>query len=190
MSIRIAEYTISDMIINRWSARAMSGESITNQELYPLFEAARWAPSCYNSQPWCFVYTHRADATWESFLNLLVPFNQSWAKDAACLIILASNTLFEKTGKPYFTHAFDTGSAWENFALQGVINGLVVHAMAGFDYKAAHTIAQLPETYEVLAMIAVGKPGNPQNLPDDLKERETMSDRKKITDFIYNGHFR
>ena len=189
MAIRIADYPILDIIINRWSARAMSGEAITDQELFPLFEAARWAPSSYNNQPWRFIYAHRTDEIWQTFLNLLVPFNQSWAKNAATLIIVASDSLFEKTKKPSRTHTFDTGAAWQNLALQGIANGLVVHGMEGFDYDAAHTVAELPTTYEVLAMIAVGKPGNIQNLPPELQAREEKSDRKKITEFVYKGHY-
>ena len=189
MSIRIAEYPILDVIINRWSARAMSGEAITEQEMLPLFEAARWAPSSYNNQPWHFVYSYKTDESWKNFLDLLIPFNQEWAHNAGCLIIVASNTLFEKTGKPSITHLFDTGAACQNLALQGIYNGLVVHPIEGFDYQKAHTVAQLPSTYTVIAMIVVGKPGNIEVLTPELQLREVKTERKHCTEFIHHNTF-
>lgn len=189
MSNRIAHYPILDIIIKRWSPRALSGESIAENEFFQLCEAARWAPSSYNNQPWNFVYAQREDYEWNSFLDLLVPFNRSWAQEAAILVIVASDTLFKKTGKFSRTHMFDTGAACENFALQGFSQGLVVHSMEGFDYDKAKVVAQFPEHFEVCAMIAVRKPGNPKDLSIDLQDREKPSDRRPIDQWVSRGKY-
>jgi len=167
----------------------MSGESITDQELFSLFEAARWAPSSYNNQPWRFIYAKRSTPSWKTLFNLLVPFNQDWAKNTGVLIVVFSKTTFDHNGKPARTHAFDAGAAWENLALQGVNMGLVVHGMEGFDYDTAKKDLKIPDDYEVHAMIAVGKQGKKEDLPPALQEREVLSDRKPITQCIFEGTF-
>jgi nitroreductase len=190
MNYRKADYPILDIIINRWSSRALSGEPMSDEELFPLFEAARWAPSSYNNQPWHFIYTHRDSPAWFEYLDLLVPFNRSWAQKAAVLILVASDTLFEKTGKISRTHLFDTGAAWENLALQGTAQGLVVHGMEGFDYDKARQLIDLPDRYELCAMIAIGKPGKVTDLPEDLQSKETPSGRKPIQECISQDRFK
>lgn len=189
MSTRISEYPISDCILNRWSPRAMSGESITDAELNALFEAARWAQSSYNNQPWCFVYAKRETPQWQPIFNLMVDFNKGWAKNAAVLIVVASRNLFEYNNKPSRTHSFDTGAACENLALQGYLNGLVVHGMEGFDYDAAKKVLQFPEEYTIEAMFAVGKPGDITTLSPELQKREERSGRKRIEEFVFEGSF-
>ena len=109
---RKAAYPIHELILNRWSPRAMSGESISDAELMSLFEAARWAPSSYNSQPWRFIYAKRDTAAWDPLYNLMVQFNKDWTKNAAVLMVIVSRDTFEYNGKPSITHSFCTGSAW------------------------------------------------------------------------------
>ncbi len=152
--MRNADYPIHPMILSRWSPRAMSGEEISEKELLTLFEAARWAPSSYNNQPWRFIYARKNTAAWNLFLSLLVEANQAWAKNAAALIVICSKTTFDFNNKPSITHTFDAGAAWENLALQGSVNGLVVHGMQGFDYERAKTELGIPEAYTVEAMAA------------------------------------
>src|SRR5665213_1532117 len=115
---RKLDHAIDPLFPTRWSKRAMSGESISKEELARLFEAARWAPSSYNNQPWRFIYSPRSSSHFQKFLDLLEDSNRIWAKEAAALIILASKKTFDATGKPSRTHSFDTGAAWQNFALQ------------------------------------------------------------------------
>src|SRR5437667_7210743 len=115
-------YEVNPLILNRWSPRSFSGEELTDKELFTLFEAARWAPSSYNNQPWRFIYAKKGSKDWRTFLSLLVDFNQSWAKNAAVLVVAASKVTFNN-GKPSRTHSFDTGAAWANFALQGALGG-------------------------------------------------------------------
>lgn len=186
---RIPGYPVADEIINRWSPRAFIPEPITNEQLFSLFEAARWAPSCYNNQPWRFIYAKRDTSTWPLFLDLLVPFNKEWAQNASVLIIIASTTQFTYNNKPSRTHAFDTGAAWENLALQASMNGLAAHGMEGFDYQKAATLINLPTHHEIHAMCAVGKPGDPNNLSPELQAKETISDRNPITAFTFEGTF-
>jgi len=150
--IRKADYPIESVFLDRWSPRAMSGEPITEEELFTLFEAARWAPSSFNNQPWRILYARRDTPHWPLFFNLLVEFNQSWAKHAAALVIFISKKTFDHNGEPALTHSFDTGAAWENFALQGALKGLVIHGMQGFDYDKARTTLNIPEGFNVEAM--------------------------------------
>ena len=190
MNKRVPEYPIAELILNRWSPRAMSGQSITDAALFSLFEAARWAPSSYNNQPWHFVYAKKDTAHWDIIFNLMVDFNKSWAKNAAVLIVVASANNFAYNNKPSRTHSFDTGAAWENLALQAHINGLVAHGMEGFDYDKAKAVLSFPEDYTIEAMIAIGHPGELSVLPPELQEREELSGRKKIQEFIHEGVFK
>jgi nitroreductase len=184
---RTAQHAVDSRILQRWSPRALSGEPITKEQLLSLFEAARWAPSCYNNQPWRFIYAQRDTPAWQSFLDLLVPFNQSWAHNAAALVIIASKKNFTFNNKPSRTHAFDTGAAWQNLALQASVNGLVAHGMEGFDYEKAAQLINLPDDWEIHAMCAIGKPGEIEQLPPDVQKKETPSDRNPIESFIFEG---
>lgn len=160
--VRRSSYKINPLILNRWSPRSMTSEELKDEEVMSLFEAARWAPSSGNGQPWRFIYAKRnAGEDWNRLFDLLVDFNKSWAKDAAVLIVVVSKKEFEYNGKviPSVTHQFDTGAAWENLALEATSRGLVVHGMAGFDYERARRDLDIPNSYEVLAMIAIGKRG-------------------------------
>ena len=116
---RQSQYDINPLLLHRWSPRAMSGEEISDSELMRLFEAARWAPSSYNGQPWRFIYSKRNSEPWDKLFSLMVDFNKSWAKNAAVLVVVISRKNFEHDGKPSVTHQFDAGAAWENLALQG-----------------------------------------------------------------------
>jgi nitroreductase len=190
--VRSSSYEINPLILNRWSPRSMTGEKLSYEELMSLFEAARWAPSSANSQPWRFIYATRDTEEWNTLFNLLVDLNKIWAKDAAVLIVVVSKKEFEYIGKviPSITHQFDTGAAWENLALEATSRGLVVHGIAGFDYERARRDLGIPNTYEVLAMIAIGKRGLKESLPPALKEREVPSDRKPLEQIVMNGRFK
>lgn len=188
--IRKADYPIDPVFLDRWSPRAMSGEPITEEALFTLFEAARWAPSSFNGQPWRMLYARRDTPHWPLFLDLLVEFNQSWAKNAAALVVFISKTTFDHSGEPAVTHSFDTGAAWENLALQGALQGLVVHGMQGFDYDKARTALNVPEGFTVEAMAVIGKPGRKEDLPEKLQQRETPNDRRRLTETVFEGPYR
>ncbi|HEY4476148.1 MAG TPA: nitroreductase family protein [Candidatus Paceibacterota bacterium] len=187
---RKANHEIHPLILNRWSPRAMSGEEILKEELMSLFEAARWAPSSYNGQHWRFIYAKRNTEHWDPLFRLLVEFNQSWAKNAACLVLVISKKTFDFNSKPAVTHSFDTGAAWENLALQATAMGLVAHGMEGFDYKKAKKVLEIPDDYQVEAMIAIGKRGKKEDLPKEMQEREMPSDRRPLHEIIMEGKFK
>ena len=168
----------------------MSGEDIGREDLMRLFEAARWAPSSNNNQPWRFLYAHRDTDAWAVFFDLLVEANRTWAKRAAALIVVVSKKTFDHNGKPSITHSYDTGAAWQSAALQGSRMGLVVHGMQGFNYDKARAVLNVPDEFQVEAMIAVGKPGMKEDLPPALQEREFPSGRKNVSEIAFEGGFR
>jgi nitroreductase len=186
---RKAEYPIDPIFLNRWSPRAMSGESLTDDELMPLFEAARWAPSSYNAQQRRFLYGKRDTPNWKVFFDLLTEGNKVWAKNAAVLVVVISRKNFEHNEKPSRTNMYDTGAAWENLALQGSLRGLVVHGMQGFDYDKARTALAVPDHYEVCAMIAIGKKGSKEDLPKPVQKMEQPNDRRPLKEIAIEGAF-
>jgi hypothetical protein len=141
-----------------------------------------------NNQPWRFLYALRNTLHWETFFNLLAPGNQAWCKNAAVLLVMVSKTTFDN-GKPARTHSYDAGAAWYSFALQGTMIGLVVHGMQGFNYDKAKELLGVTDEYQVEAMAAVGRPGNREDLPQNLQERETPSQRRKVAVFAFEGGF-
>lgn len=189
LEIRKADYDIEPIFLKRWSPRAMSGEDVSDKELFTLFEAARWAPSTYNEQEWRFLYARRETAHWPTFFDLLVEANQVWCKNAAVLVCVLSHKIFERNGNPNPVHTFDSGAAFENLALQGAAMNLVIHGMAGFDFDAAPRMLGVPEDYKVEAMFAVGRPGDPAQLSEELREREEPSGRKPVSAFVFEGLF-
>ncbi len=185
--VRKADYPIDKIFLDRWSPRAMSGDTIPENDLMVLFEAARWAPSSYNNQPWRILYARRESEHWPLFFGLLVPVNQAWARDAAALLVFISKTTFDFNGKPSITHSFDCGAAWENLALQGSLKGYVVHGMEGFDYQRAKSELKVPDEFQVEAMAAVGLPASPDMLSEEQRKRERPNDRRKLEQTICAG---
>ncbi|OHB44233.1 MAG: nitroreductase [Planctomycetes bacterium GWC2_49_10] len=177
---RKMEYPAEVLFVRRWSPRAMSGEEISDKELFTLFEAAKWAPSSYNNQPWRFHYAKRNTPGWEKLYGLMVEFNQQWTKNAAVLIVMVSKKTFDRNGKPARTHSFDSGTAWGYLALQASLMGLFAHGMQGFDYDKAKEVLGLTDEYQVEAMAAVGRAGDITQLPDEMKEQELPSTRKSV----------
>lgn len=186
---RQADYLIDAIFLNRWSPRAMSGEAIPAEDLNVLFEAARWAPSSNNNQPWRILYARRDSGHWPLFFDLLADGNKAWCANAAALVVMISKTTFDFNDQPCRTHSYDTGAAWENLALQGNLRGYVVHGMQGFDYDRARTSLNIPAEYQVEAMAAIGLPGRVEALPEALQARETPSDRRKLAQTVCEGPF-
>lgn len=186
---RNPEFEIEDIFLNRWSPRAMSGEAIGKEELMSLFEAAKWAPSSYNNQPWRFLYALKDTENWDLYFNLLVEGNQAWAKNASALVVIISKKTLDYNDKPSRTHAFDAGAAWQNLALQGSVKGLAIHGMEGFDYDEAKKILNVPDNFNVEAMAAIGKPAGREVLPEKYQSMESPSGRKSLSEIIYEGKF-
>lgn len=189
---RIADRAIEPLFIERWSPRAFDGSPMPQQDLETLFEAARWAPSAFNYQPWRFLYAHRGSETFDPFLSALLPFNQAWARNASVLIYVISDSLMEmKPGeaKPSHSHSFDAGAAWAQLALQATRMGYHSHGMAGIDMDAARTVLRLPERFRIEAAIAIGRRGEKSMLPEALQAREEPSGRKPVDQFAFEGAF-
>jgi nitroreductase len=182
-------YDINNLISGRWSPRSMDASIMEEKELMPLFEAARWAPSSSNSQPWKFLYAGRDSKDWQVFFDLLVEFNQIWAKNASVLLLLLSEKYALKDHSPLINHQFDAGAAWQNFALEARNRNLVAHAMGGFDRERARNELHIPDNYEINIMIAVGKAAPKSVLPDFLQAMEKPNTRKNISEIIHKGVF-
>jgi nitroreductase len=180
---------VSELFLNRWSSRAFSDEPITNDQLMTLFEAARWTPSAYNEQPWRFIYTRKGSALWEKLLDVMVPFNQDWARNATVFAVLISKNFFSASGKHSNSHSFDAGAACMSLALQGSISGLAVHAIAGFDYEKANEVLNLPPEFKIELIIALGKPGDKKMLPAELQAREVFTDRKPLSEIVFEDAY-
>lgn len=187
---RPIEHQVDRLFVDRWSPRAMSGEPISNDDLLRLFEAARWAPSAGNLQPWRFLYARRDTPEWPLFFDVLNAGNQTWCANAAVLILFISKTVNLESGRPIKTHAFDTGAAWQNLALQGRISGLVVHGMQGFDYERAREVLEVPADFALDAMAAIGRPGRLEDLSESLQAREFPSGRRPLSETVFEGKYR
>ena len=187
---RKAEHPIEPLFLRRWSPRAMTGETLTPAELMTLFEAARWAPSTYNEQEWRFLYAANGSGHWPTFFSLLAEANQLWCAKAGVLIVGLSCQTFSRNGKPNPVHTLDTGMAVENLLLQGAAMGLVCHGMAGFDRGKARVALHVPDGYDVEVMIAVGRPGDPDQLPEDYRAMDQApSGRKPVGEIAREGVF-
>lgn len=186
---RSTSYEINSLIINRWSPRSFADSILSDTELFSLFEAARWAPSSSNSQPWRFIYAKRGSKNWDDLFNLLIDFNKQWCVNASVLVVVISRKNFENNDKPSITHQFDTGAAWENLAIQAVSQGLVTHGMAGFDYEKARKDLGVPDDYDIVAMIAIGKRGPKEKLSLELQAREMPNSRKPLSDIVMEGKY-
>lgn len=194
MNTRVSHHPILPLILERWSTRAYDRAApVGREELAVLFEAARWAPSSFNIQPWRFVFALRGDAGWDAMLDLLIPFNQGWANAAGALICICSEVdVATKTPgerQPSYSHSFDAGAAWALLALQASSIGLSTHAMTGFDVERAKSVLQLPPNVRPEAIIAVGREGSRADLPDGLRERDVPSDRRPLETFVYEHSF-
>lgn len=187
---REPRYNINPIFVNRWSPRSMTGEEISHDDLMGLFEAARWAPSSYNNQPWRFIYGKRNTENWDRIYSLMVEGNKIWAKNASVLVVVVSRKDFEYNEKPARTYQFDAGSAWQNLALEATSRGLATHAMQGFDYDKAKVDLEVPENFDVMAMIAIGKRGQKESLPPNLQKNEYPTDRKPLEEIVMEGRFK
>lgn len=183
---READYDIHPIFLNRYSPRALERD-MSEEELKAMFEAARWAPSSYNNQSWRFMYATHEDSEWEIFKDLMNDFNASWASSGFALVVVASKTTFDHNGEDSVTHSFDTGAAWENFALEASRRGLVAHGMQGFDYDKAREELGIPEGFEVEMMIAVGSHGDESHLDEDMQVKP--NGRKEMSEIVSKGSF-
>ena len=188
---RIADHPIDEIHLARWSPRAFDSTEISEAELFSLFEAARWAPSAFNVQPWRFVYAMRDTPEWEGLFSALTPMNQGWVQHASVLIYALADTLVTPPGQTELvdsaTASFDTGAAWAAFALQATTLGLHAHAMAGFDRARAAEVLGNSDRFRIEAAIALGRIGDPASLPEPLRAREFPSARRPLSETVFIG---
>lgn len=190
---REATFPIQPLFTQRWSPRAFTGEAISEPDLLALFEAARWAPSAFNLQPWRFLYGRRDTAAWTPIFDSLLEFNQGWAQRAAALVVVVSRTHTVPSAtadaKPIASHAFDTGAAWASLAFQSVLSGWYTHAMGGFDAAKLRASLGVPDTHAIHAVVAIGKLGDKASLPEVLQAREQPSARRPLGEIAAEGRF-
>lgn len=190
---RVADHPIEKIFLDRWSPRAFTGEAIPEPVLMSIFEAARWAPSSYNAQPWRFLYATREHPAWEKFLGLLSEMNQSWAKNSAVIIFVVSETTFLVPGKDTrmasHTHSFDAGAATGALALQASQLGWHAHGMIGIDLDGVSAQLNVPAGYRVECGVVIGKRGDKTLLPPVLAAREIHTPRKPVTEIAFAGGF-
>lgn len=184
---RVPDHPIDPIFVSRWSPRAMTGEALAREAWLPLFEAARWAPSSFNSQFWRFVVSERDDENWEAFLDVLTPGNQGWASRASLLCVIVGRRTHEKKEMESRTFAFSCGSAFQNLALEGARRGLVVHGMEGFDFGEAADLVATDDDHEVLAMFAVGVRADPDVLDEKQQRQEKPNSRHPVERLVHVG---
>lgn len=191
MTGRIAHPKVEKLIVNRWSPRAFDASEIPQEDLDIIFEAAGWAPSAYNVQPWTFLYARKGDANWDLFLSQLVEFNQGWAKDASALVYVVSDRLMrsDKGDSDNHSHSFDAGAAWALAALQAQALGYHTHGMTGIKFGEAEQALGIPEDHRLEAAFVIGRQAPKETLPDFLQEREVPSNRKPVSEIAKAGKF-
>lgn len=190
---RDADHPIDPLFLERWSPRAFTGEDMSEATLLTMIEAARWAASSYNSQPWRFLYARRDTPHWARFLGFLNSSNQDWAKDGSALVILVSEMTMRPPGSdkdvPSHSHSLDAGAASANFALQAARMGWQAHGMVGFDMERARAELGVPSGFRMEAMYVVGRQGDKSRLPEKLQAREHPSSRKTVAEIAFEGAF-
>ena len=190
---RAAHHGIEEMFLTRWSPRAFTGEAIPEDVLMALFEAARWAPSAFNLQPWRFVYARRGEAHWQRLFDVLIDYNKAWVVNASALIFVVSDRFRPRGGRPpepIYSHSFDAGAAWGYLALQAHRLGWAAHGMTGFDPAKGYAAMGIDAAeYRIEAAIAVGRIADKSVLPESLQARESPSQREPVAKFVFEGRF-
>lgn len=180
---------VIEVILQRWSPRAFSAKPISRHDLRKIFEAARWAASSYNEQPWRFLVGHKGDSTYQKIFDSLVEFNQSWAGSAPVLILSAASKNFAHNGAPNNYAVHDTGAATAYLSLQAAALGLHTHSMAGFHPDRARAAFDIPDSYHIGAVTALGRLGDVDDLPEGLLERELAPRVRKPLHEIVLSHW-
>lgn len=185
------EFPVHDLIRNRWSPRAFSDKPVPLDVLRSLFEAARWAASSYNEQPWTFLMATKDDPeNFAKMLSVLVEFNAGWAKHAPVLALAVAKLAFHHNGSPNRNAFYDVGAASAQLTFEASSRGLFVHQMAGYDGAKARQVFEIPAGWEPIAAIAIGYPGDPESLPQPLRDRELAPrSRKRLGEFVMTGRW-
>ena len=184
-------FPIHSLIRDRWSPRAFANKPVEREDLASLFEAARWAPSSNNEQPWAYIVAAKEDAeNFAKMVGVLVAFNAAWAKEAPVLVLAVAGLKFRSNGDPNRNAFYDTGAASALLSVEATARGLAVHQMAGFDPGKAKQVFQIPADWEPIAAMAIGYSGDPELLPPKLRDREIAPrTRKPLSEFVMSGQW-
>ncbi|SFU59687.1 nitroreductase family protein [Alicyclobacillus macrosporangiidus] len=184
---RKPSYEVPPLFLNRWSPRAYAERPVADELLFQVLEAARWAPSSYNEQPWRFIIA-RTEEDRRLFCEFIHPRNVIWCQKAPVLALLVSHTRL-KDGLPNRKHAVDAGAAWASLALAATELGLATRAMGAFDAEKARALLGIPDEYEPQIVIAIGYRGDANDLPEEFQEREKPTDRRPLANMVFEGRF-
>jgi nitroreductase len=186
-----ADHRIHELLKQRWSPRAFAETPVRPEQLQRLLEAARWAPSSYNDQPWAFLIATREEPeNYERLLGVLAEFNQSWAKSAPLLGLAVARLNLERDGQPNRHACYDVGQAVAHLTVQATAERLAVHQMAGFSVDGARREFSIPAGWEPITAFAIGYPGDPKSLPDSLRQRELAPrKRKPLETFVFSSRW-
>jgi nitroreductase len=181
-------FPVADFVTARWSPRAFSAQPVTSSTLHTLLEAASWAPSSMNEQPWVFLYAHRGSVEFQRFFDCLMPGNQAWADRAAVLLVVLARKSFLANGNPNRHAMFDTGAAVTTLLLQAAAHDIYGHILGGFHMAKAHTELGIPDDYEISSFVALGYIESADTLEEPFKARELQPrSRKPLAEFVFEG---
>ncbi|MFA8449095.1 MAG: nitroreductase family protein [Bacteroidales bacterium] len=183
-------HDIHDLLVERWSPRAFSGKEIEKDKLHKIFEAARWAPSAYNEQPWRFIIGFKGDETYKKIVDTLVEFNQIWTATAPILVLNICRKTFSLNENPNPTASYDLGQAVAHLSIEATAQGLHVHQMSGFEPDVANKLFKIPENYKSTAVMAIGYIGDPSQLPENIAQMEhNKRERNTSKSFVFSKEF-
>lgn len=185
---REINHSIDPVYKNRWSPRAFSDKPVEDEKINCVFEAARWAPSAANWQPWRFIVARTPEER-ERFLGFINENNVEWCKRAPVLVAIISKKVRNEEGDPNPFHAFDTGTAWGYLTLEAARQGLITHGMGGFDPDGARKELSIPEDYDIQAVFAMGYYDENAPLSERNRGREIPSERIPMKEIIFDGVF-
>lgn len=192
---RMPDHAIDPIFLERWSARSFTGETMPEEDMLSMLEAARWAHSAANRQPWRFVYAMRGDANFEQFVNYLDSGNREWGHKAAAIVIVLSQKRTKPTDgsepRPIGSHSLDTGCALQSFTLQAAMMGYIAHPMGGILYDRIRDELGIEEDdFKIEAGVAMGRLAPKEELPERFREREKKSDRRPLAETAFRGAFK
>lgn len=185
--IHDTDKNVLDIILSRRSQRAFADTPITSEQVETLFEAAKWAPSSVNEQPWQYIYANKGEELWDVIFGTLHEGNQVWAKNAPVLVVSLARTTFSRNGRANAYAMYDLGGANVLLSLQATSMGLNVHQMGGYDHEGLRQALRVPSDLELGVIMAIGFPGDGEQLPEQLRERDRAPRvRRPLEDFVMN----
>ena len=185
----VTDHSVNELLLKRWSPYGFADRPVSQEDLCSLFEAARWAASSYNEQPWSYIVATKDDTQeFERVLSCLVGPNQAWAKEASALVLCSTTLNFTRNSKPNDAAIHDLGLAAGNLSLEATARGISVHQMIGILPDKAREVFDIPDGVQAVTAMAIGYAADPNSLPDQLKQRDlSPRQRKPLTEFVFGG---